>query len=212
MHCDLVGALNQAAIVHAQSPTFWYFTVRAHEAAALGRLCRAYDQEGSALHLKSWLEAIRGNLQLFKRDEFRKRLAGNPHAESLAQQYREPDPATLDADIAVVSASDPIVKKLVAYRNTAFAHRGVKVTLVGRQNTCTPQLDVEDVDKLLERARATLSRYTILFRAEVHSVHVPGHDDYGYIFRTVSENVARVRRETRGHALLLDPDFVESEE
>lgn len=211
MHCDLVGALNQAPIVHGQSPTFWHYTVRAHEAAALGPLCHAYDQEGSALHLKNWLEAIRDNLDLFERDKFRRRLAGNPHAESLAQDHRAPDAHTLAGDIALVWASDPLVKKLQAYRNTAFAHRGAKVTLMGRGNTSAPQLTVVDVDKLLERARAILSRCTILFRAEVHSVHVPSHDDYGYIFRTVEENVARVRREARARALLIDPGSADAE-
>jgi len=212
MHCDLVRALNKAHVVGAQSPTFWHYTVRAHEAAALGPLCRAYDQEGSALHLKNWLEAIRDNLPLFEREKFRQRLAGNPHVESLAQDHRVPDAHTLAGDIGLVSSSDPLVKKLQAYRSTAFAHRGVKVTLVGRGNTSAPQLAVDDVDKLLERARAILSRYTILFGAEVHSVHVPGHDDYGYILRTVEENVARVRREARGRALLIDPGSAEAPE
>src|SRR5438128_312042 len=79
LHCDLVNTLNQKHIVHAQSPTFWRLTVGAHEAAAIGSLCRAFDQERTALHLRNWLETIRENRHLFETGEFRKRLAANPH-------------------------------------------------------------------------------------------------------------------------------------
>ena len=212
MHCDLVEALNDAPVVNAQSPTFWYLTVRAHEAAALGPLCRAYDQESSALHLRNWLQTIQDNLHLFEPGEFRKRLAENPHVESLAQDHRVPDARTLADDLALVSGTEPVVKKLRAYRNTAFAHRGAKVTLLGRGNTTAPRLTVEDVGVLLERAEAILNRYTVLFGAQVHSLHIVGHNDFRYIMRTIAEAVKQVRREIHRQALLLDPNFIAPED
>jgi hypothetical protein len=52
------------------------------------------------------------------------RLKDNPHAESLAEKPRTPDPDTLTAHLDFVRAkSNPMVKRLVTWRDKYFAHR-----------------------------------------------------------------------------------------
>jgi AbiU2 len=194
LHCDLVEAVKKQPIVWAQSRTFWYLTITAHELTAIGHLCKAFDQEEKSLHLRSWLNTIRENTHLFETHEFKLRLASNPHVDSLLQDDRVPDRAILDSDILECSATDPLVRKLMAHRGAVVAHRGAKRTLKGRPTVGTQVLSVPDIEALLTRARSLLNRYSHLFAAEIHSVSMIGRDDYEYIFTAVAAAVARARR------------------
>ena len=119
-------------IVWQQSQTFWHLTLNAHTFAALQCLARAFDQNQNSLHLLSWLRTIQANLHLFTVEEFKKRLSGNPFAESLAEYPRAPDPTQLAQDIASCSVSDPRVKALVLHRGNITAHRNARTTAAGR--------------------------------------------------------------------------------
>ncbi len=198
LHCDLVAALKKQPVVRSQTPAFWDLTVKAHSATALGHLCKAFDQEAKSLHLKSWLNTIRKNLHLFETEEFKRRLTTNPYVVSLAQDARVPDKATLESDILECSKTDPLVKKLMAHRGSAGAHRGAKRTLKGKSTTSGPLLSVSDVEALLVRARTVLNRYSNLFAAKIFSVKMIGGDDYEFLFSTVAAAVKRSRHEVTG--------------
>lgn len=191
LHCDLHEAIQAEPIVWAQSRTFWHLTLTAHAETAIEHLCRAFDQEQSSLHLLSWLKTIQANLYLFETPEFKRRLAGNAFVDSLAEDIRSPDLAKLKTDIGDCAATDPLVKKLMAHRNNAVAHRSAKRALSNKAPPLDRALSVEDIEALLDRARTVLNRYCQLFSAEAYSVSMIGRDDFKFIFSSVVSAVER---------------------
>lgn len=192
---ELSNSLAKAPVVVAQSRTFWYLTVRAHAELALACLCRVFDQERSSLHLRSWLEAIRGHLTLFSEKSFRERMVGNPFVDSLAAEPRTPNAAVLGGDISRCSSSDPLVKKLMFHRNNLAAHISAKLTATRASVPSKLSLKNREVELLLRRAIRILNRYSSLFSAETHSTRMVGHDDYGYVIESVALRVEAARAE-----------------
>jgi len=198
LYRDLHAAFEKYPLVRIQSQTFWYLTLNAHTFAALQRLCRAFDQNQTSLHLLSWLKTIEANLHLFDRAEFKKRLAGNPFVDSLAEDPRVPDLSTLKQDITLCSDTDPKVHQLIKYRGSVLAHRNARTTAAGRSLSQELAIPIDDFEDLLLRARTILNRYSGLFIATSHSVQMVGHDDYRYIFTCVQSAVERSRDEIGG--------------
>ncbi len=195
MALDLGASLRQHPLVEAQSKTFWYLTHRAHVSTALQHLCKAFDQEQASLHLLSWLKEIESNISLFDVEAFRARLKDNLYVKSLSESAKKPDPELLIADISLCMATDPLVRKLVAYRGSQAAHRSTKLVLNGNAQAISSSLTDPEVESLLSRAITILNRYSYMFAAETHSTSMIGKDDYKYIFKTVEASVqaARIR-------------------
>jgi len=192
---DLLKEFGEHPLVEQQSPTFWSMTLHALESGAILHLCRAFDQQPKALGLRTWLNTIKANLRLFEDAEFRKRKAGNPFIESLAAEPRVPDLQVLTKDIQQCSDKDPLVKRLIAYRGSALAHRSATLVLAERPGEDHPELTVDDVQTLLIRADQFLTRYSSLFAAEYYSQHVIGYDDYKFVIQSVNSEVRRLRGE-----------------
>lgn len=193
---DLREAMPTYPLVAQQSNTFWHLTLKAHVNAAIQHLCRAFDQEQKSLHLLSWLLTIRDNLHLFSYDEFKKRLATNAFAESLAEGGTTPDQAQLGEDIELCRDTDPLVKKLISFRGNNLAHRSAKLARGGRGMPHTMVLSIEEFEELLRRARVILNRYTRLFAAESYSTRIIGARDFEYIFKTIQADVEASRART----------------
>ena len=189
MHADLVESTNKDPIVFQQSSFFWGLTIQAHLNSCLYALFRAYDQEKTSLHLRSWLITIQANMQLFEDAAFRERLKDNPYVASLAEGAQKPDFAVLAKDIASCSANDPIVKKMTIYRSSRIAHSSAKKLIVKLGHDENNALTFDDLKELLGRAKSILNRYSYLFAASVYSTEVVGNDDYKYIFKSVVEKV-----------------------
>ena len=198
LYRDLDAELQQHDQVRNQTRTFWYLTLNAHSFTAVECLCRAFDQNDSALHLHSWLKTIEANLHFFDVPEFKKRLADNPFVESLAESVRIPDRAQLAVDIALCSATDPKVKALQIHRNNITAHRNARMTVQGRPISDEFGISVEVFEALLNRAHEIINRYSSLFTAATYSRKMIGHDDYRYIFKCVQDAVARWDRGNEG--------------
>ena len=191
MALDIGTSLSEHPLVEAQSRTFWYLTHRAHVSTALQHLCRAYDQEQSSLHLLGWLRAIESNLTLFDVEAFRERLKDNAYVQSLSESAAKPDPVALATDIALSTATDPLVRTLVAYRGSHAAHRSEKLALRDRGHS--PSISDAEVESLLSRSLDILNRYSYMFAAETHSTSMIGRDDYKYIFKVVEASVLQAR-------------------
>ena len=197
LYRDLREALHQHPLVAVQSNTFWSLTLQAHLNACIHVLCRVYDQNPKALHLRSWLSTIKENLHLFDEDQFRERLRDNPFVESLAQSPRKPDSALLEQDILSCSVEDPLVKTLTIHRGSRIVHKSARNVVAERDIGDEHPLTFGDVDGLLERAIKILNRYSGLFAANTYSIQVIGHDDYEYIFKCVEEKVMESRTSRR---------------
>jgi AbiU2 len=199
IHYQLYKDLWQALVAHPrvniQSQTFWQLTLNAHITTCTHLLCRAYDQETTALHLHNWMLAIRENLHLFHEEEFRQRLKDNPFVDSLAQSPRKPDQMILEEDIRLCSPDDPLVKTLIIHRNSHVAHRSAKNIIAERNIYDDYPLTSGDFEALLARAKTILNRYSSLFAAISYATQIVGYDDYQYIFRCIEEKLQRTEEE-----------------
>lgn len=191
LHRDLHEAIEADPTVWHQSRTFWHLTLTAHADTSVSHLCRAFDQQRSSLHLLSWLQTIRANLNLFSVEAFRERLASNPFVQSLAEGAVAPDGKELDADIILCSKADPLVRRFVGLRGSAVAHTSYKLSASDVLPPNTLSLSNVEFQQLLDRARCILNKYSQLFSATVYSVNMIGRDDYKFIFKAVSQAVAQ---------------------
>lgn len=200
LYRDLRESLGQHHIVAIQSNTFWSLTLQAHLNSCIHVLCRVYDQNPTALHLRSWLSTIEENLHLFEEEHFRERVKNNPFVESLARSPRKPDCSLLKADIHACSTKDPHVKTLMVHRGSRVAHKSARNVVAERDIGDQHPLTFGDVDELLKRAIGILNRYSGLFAANTYSTQIIGHDDYEFIFKCVEEKVSESRASRRRNA------------
>ena len=197
LYRDLHAALSEHRIVEAQSRTFWSLTLQAHLNACIHLLCRVYDQNPKALHLRSWLLTIRENLNLFDEEEFRERLKDNPYVDSLAKDPRKPDHTILERDLLLCSTDDPLVKTLQIHRGSRIVHRSAKNIVAEREIGDEHPLTYGAVETLLSRATEILNRYSNLFAANTYSTQIIGHDDFKFIIQCVEQKVEADRNERR---------------
>jgi len=178
-----------------ESSTFWHLTFIAHRDAVLSRLCRLYDQAGAALSLHRFLLTVKAHRDdFFSEEAFRKRLKANLHIDTLVEG-RAINDSDLDRELTSVSASDPFVSRLSAFRNTVLSHTDANKVRNGTQQLWLP---VEDIEALLGRARAITGKYSLLFRASMYG-GIAGADDYKstlqWLRKALSNHRAQIDRE-----------------
>nr|WP_275976578.1 hypothetical protein [Geothrix alkalitolerans] len=169
--------------VFAQSNTFWHYTTRSLSDSSLNALCRVFDTEDSALSLPNLLTIITDNLHCFSEQDFRARLAKNPFVESLAESSRAPDSNQLASDIEACSTSNPLVQKLLIWRNNIFAHRGAKSTLKNFAILSSNEITWDEVVELSTMAIQIYNRYLSLFKAATWSTMLMGETDFISLLR-----------------------------
>lgn len=195
LHQNLSKAGEEFAMEIAQSPTFWGLTLSAHMDAVLLRLCRAYDTyDHAALNLGNLLDTVRANLSIFDEPNFRQRLKGNMFVDSLAAELKPPDQAQLQKDIEAVSASDPLVRKLVMWRHNYVAHRNSHFTLNPKKFDAQYPLLFTEIGVLLDRALQIGNRYSLLFDASAHATMMVARDDYLNVLQSIREHVQAYER------------------
>jgi hypothetical protein len=197
-HLQLRMALDKAVPEYQrefnQALAFWHLTFNAHNAAAMAHLSRAYDQRPDSLCLLNLLDTIADNLDLF----------GPPTQGSHPPPVINPKAACADLDQLkrdrlAVSPSDPLVKRLMALRGNAFAHRNAANTIqrLGLQGRFS--LSYADLEALWELATVITNRYSKLFRHQTWATSLVGQDDYmsvlSAIRRDIDHQEALIRQE-----------------
>jgi len=202
LYRNLRAAIPEYSREFSQSPAFWSLTLQAHADAVLTRLCKAYDQHGSgkpSLNLYNLLDTIQANLHLFDEPSIRQRLKDNKFVDSLAAAPRKPDPVQLQQDKESVGISDPLVTKLIIWRNNFYAHRSPAQVLSPETFATNYPLSVEEIERLLSNGLNIVNRYSDLFIATQHSTKLVGEDDYLSLLKAVRESVdaeeARIQQE-----------------
>lgn len=178
LYTDLVDSIKDNARGFTQSNTFWSFTIDSLHDAQMIRLCRVFDQESKTLNLFNLLETIKANVQFFDQKYFRQRLKDNAFVDSLAEVDRIPNESQLQKDIWFASDQNPLVKKLMIWRNNIIAHRGAKVSLGKDEILADNPLSQQEIETLLNESFTIFNRYSSLYRASTWSRTVVGHDDY----------------------------------
>lgn len=197
---NLVAAMPQYRSEFNESWTFWSLTLEAHLDSAILRLAKSYDQYGRrTLNLPNLLDTIKANLDLFAEQNFRERLKDNPFVDSLAAIPRVPDAAQLNEDIRSVSPTNPLVKKLLKWRNNFYAHRNVDHALNPHGFASSTPLTVQDIGTLLANGVRIINRYNGLFSATSTSTNIVGRNDYVNLLQSVRESLnareARIQEE-----------------
>jgi AbiU2 len=204
MWISLTDLLPQWADVQVEASTFWHYTRSAHLRTALASLARAFDQEQRSLHLKNWLVTIGEHRHLFTVDAFTRRLSDDPFAKWLLEDVKELDIDALLLDIQSCSIYDPDVRALFQYRSNVLAHRGAKLAKQGSAAQ-QPQLDTEQIERLLNRAKTILNHYSLLFNASAYSMRPVGHDDVEHVFRRMQRDIDHTKQEIEAQAAALQP-------
>lgn len=185
LYKDIVDSIKDHANEFSQSNTFWSFTLDALHDARMIRLCRVYDQESKSLNLFNFLETIKANTHFFEERHFRERLKDNAFVDSLVEDNRIPDKAQLDKDIWFVRGQNPLVNKLMIWRNNIIAHRGAKVSLGKNEILANNPLSEEELSTLLDECFRILNQYSSLYRASTYSRKVIGNDDYKSLLKFI---------------------------
>lgn len=178
LHKDLFDSRSDHSREFAQSNTFWSFTFTALDDARTVRLCRVFDQESKSLNLFNLLETIKANIHFFEKKHFKERLKDNAFVNSLSAVNRMPDKSQLEKDICFASKQNPIVKKLIVWRNNIVAHKGANVSLGYSEILANSSVSYEELEALLDGCFEIFNRYSSLYRASMWSRQVIGHDDY----------------------------------
>ena len=187
-----------------QSPTFWNFTFMAHRDAAIFRLMRIYDNHSASLSLRNLLDTIKDNEQMFDIPQFRERLKGNPFVDSLASDARKPDGVQLNKDMEFVSDADPLVKKLIIWRNNLYAHRSAKNVVKVYKIAADHPLAFAEIEGLVARAYEIFNRYKYLFDASSQSSILLGLDDYEFVLTSLAARLEQSDRESRARRGMSD--------
>ena len=189
---DLSACRSEYFTEFAQSNTFWSFTFQAHLDAALMRLCKAFDIHRSSLNLRTLILTIQENLDLFEDEGFRERLKGNPFVDSLAGTYRVPSVGMIHKDLEFLDIKkNPLLKKLVIWRDKHFAHRDPSPVLNPEELAGRFPLLYTEIDELLKQGLRIVNEYSSLFVATTHASGVVGKDDYMTILKAVRESLIR---------------------
>jgi hypothetical protein len=126
-----------------------------------------------------------------------KRLKENPHVESLAEN-RTIDDAELSREISSVSATDPLVARLLRIRNQVISHTDAEVIRQDLAGTARFWLPSEDIEELLRRAAAITHKYSLLYDASVCG-GIFGAEDFKYTLqwlrRALSAHDTQIEKE-----------------
>ena len=178
-----------------QSPTFWTFTFRAHRDAAIFGLMRIYDGNSESLSLRNLLDTIKDNQPMFDEPQFRERLKNNPYVDSLAADAKKPDDGELEKDIEFASAKNPLVKKLIIWRNNLYAHRNAQNVVDDYQIGTDHPLTVKELESLVTMGYEIFNRYKNLFDASMQSGILVGLDDYEFVLTSIKATLEQRDRE-----------------
>jgi hypothetical protein len=194
VHFHLVNSIRQAVANHqleiGHSPTFWGYTISAHVSTSISLLCRAYDSDKRAVHLRSLLEMVRDNPQVFCPDGLRQRLGQQSGSEHLVVEWGEPDAAKIATDLTFLDGrAGVIVKKLKVWRNNVAAHTNRDASLDLEAFNKQWALNREDMEKLIAEGFSILNRCGSWYKATTYS-RLPcsrGEKDYLHVIDALSQ-------------------------
>jgi hypothetical protein len=157
------------------------FHVAGFAGGVLMRLARVYDQDHHSLSLLTLLHAIAQHTHFFEDDAVLRRVSQAYAAEFKAGSHQI-DLERLNADIELVWASDPLVKKVIVWRSNFGAHLSTKPILRDGIRGHNP-LTEDDVFALVDRAFDVFNRYLVAFEGASFSKKIIGEDDHQFLLK-----------------------------
>jgi hypothetical protein len=178
----------------SQSAFFWRFCATSVREAGLLRLARIFDQEKSALSLRTLLLTLQANPHLFEDAAVRRRVSPL-YAEEMAPGSHSLKPDKIREDLALVFKNEPLVRKIILWRNTLGAHVSPTRMLKGSFSK-TDELSWEEAFSLCSRAFDIFNRCTSLFHATETSTMIVGEEgSAASVFKYLRLGVAAYEKE-----------------
>lgn len=180
LHRHFEAAFREYAEEVNQTPAFWNFTEKAIREASLLRLARIFDQDNRALSLLTLLHTI-GHHTAFFEDEAVLRRVSEAYKKEFRPRSHLIDPKQLQVDIAMVSASDPLVAKVILWRHNFGAHLSATPLLrASKKALAIPSRD--EAFELVDRAFTIFNRYLTAFEASSYSREIIGEESHEFLF------------------------------
>src|ERR1035437_9425258 len=185
-----------------QAEFFWAMVSGALRETGLSRLSRVYDKQKNALGLPALLVTIKANRHLFADKAVTKRVSrmNASFADSIIPGSHFPDSQVLQNDLALVSYSDPLVRKLLDWRDKFGAHISSEQTI--KRNIPDTGLPTQDeAFKLCERAFDVFNRYSSLFHTVFDLNTILGEQgSVDSVFRLLRRGLTAGREKSREDA------------
>ncbi|HVM61258.1 MAG TPA: hypothetical protein VMV72_10365 [Verrucomicrobiae bacterium] len=174
VHFHIVNSIRKAVanrnLEIDYSPIFWGYTIAAHVSASISHLCRAYDKDKRALHLRFLLEAVRDNPDVFCKKALKERLGRQSGSENLVAHFGDPDSAQIERDIEFLDENASLlVKKLRVWSNNVAAHANREVSLDLESFNEQWALNHKDVEALISEGFRILDRCGGWYKATSYS-------------------------------------------
>jgi hypothetical protein len=168
--------------------TFWSFTYQAHIESVLYHLCKVYDQHPSGFHLCRLLEVVKKNPEMFEIENHRKRLGKNLEDEIM--NYEPVNQQQFQCDYQFVTEKNPLVEKLLKWRNNVLAHRNPKQILSQKPFEKTHPLPFTEIESLLKEGSEIVNRYSSHFGSVYYSrvTETDGWDDFSFVLESLSHH------------------------
>lgn len=176
---------NEYSREYSQSPAFWQYTFKAHLDSVLFCLCRVYDKHSKALSLYNLLDTIKANVHFFNKEHFINRKKDNQFVDSLAREDRIPKKEQLEEDMRYINSKNPLVEKLIRWRNELIAHKNAAHVIKEIKLEKTHPFLFVEIEELLSHGMEIINRYNYLFEATTHSTQIVGHDDYEFVLDSI---------------------------
>jgi len=170
---DLINERLQNGEVFSHSRAFWELTIYALKEAYLIGLCRIYDDHKKGVNIVRLLDRIKSFAN-----------ASKANAALL-------DMVQLDNDILYVKRGNPLVKKLVLWRNKLFAHMAADVTLEKSPILRNNQISDAEYQELLSCCFTMINRYSVVFCDVSYAGRINGQDDYKILLELAKLGLAK---------------------
>ncbi len=193
LRTELREAVGENDRAMNQAPAFWGLVIKSQADSTMSNLCRAYDQHKDSVNLKYLLKNIEANLELFGEERLFERLRGREFAEELSKTARKPDRHQLLEDKLRVCKCNPLVKKLIGYRDETLAHRDKSVFLRGEDSP--DPLTWDEVGQLVKAGLDLVNSYSQLYQKSTWQRRLHGDDDYKSVLTAINRDLDNWDRE-----------------
>lgn len=169
-----------------QTPAFWGLTINAHILAVLTRLNNFFGKRGKAshLHMQSFLDFIKENLDIFSSEAFERRLRMVNRYDELAKDYKsEITIEKVERDIEKLSNLP--ISSLKDWRNKILSH--INKNSVGQNIDIAKRhpIKMKHIAKIIDTLDQMLNEYSLAYDFSTHRKDLTVEHGLQYILDAV---------------------------
>ena len=186
---SLDKAYSQFRDVFNTSNTFWNFSKNALRDSALFSLCRLYDPHKYSASLVKLMKQLLVNPNHLESESFIRRMNAEGKQQflpSMLERRSVPTREEIQKDLASIVETEPMVEKLLVWRDKYFAHRDLKEVLSGNRILAEYPISFSEIEELVNRGFDLYNKYLGIYKEHFWSSTPIGHDDYMRLLKASS--------------------------